>query len=349
MIKIGIFIGRFAPVHYGHLSIIQKAVLEVDKLILVLGSSNKPRSIRNIFSDSERKELIVESLKYFLSSDDFKKIRITFINDFTYNNKKWCAAVESSVFSAMYDNDWYPDGSEFYLVGHSKDASSYYLKMFPRYKSINYTNFEGLNSTEIREHILENRNLSHEFLRKYMPAQTAVKLIEISDNIRKNHSVVFDDYEMVKKYRKSWENSPYPPVFKTVDALVTCGDSVLLVQRGASPGKGQLALPGGFVNQYETCREAALRELIEETRIDIPQKTLSNLIKSQKEYDDPWRSTRGRTFTTCFWIDLVHDIKLPKVKGSDDAQKALWVPISQLKTQEMYEDHYDIISDMLGV
>lgn len=349
MKKVGIFIGRFAPIHYGHFSIIKESIKELDKLVLVLGSSNKPRSTRNIFSDSERKKLINVFLNEMLSVRELEKIKITFINDYTYNDKKWCAAVNSAVFSAMYDNDWYPDATDFYLVGHSKDASSYYLKMFPRFKSIGFPNHENLNSTDIRNHILDNKDVSHDFLRKFMPSQTAVELVKISEFLRKNNPEVFEDHDMIKKYKKAWENSPYPPVFKTVDALVTCGDSVLLVKRGASPGKGQLALPGGFVNQCETCREAALRELIEETKIDVPLKTLSNLIKSQKEYDDPWRSSRGRTFTTCFWIDLIHDTKLPKVKGSDDAQKAMWVPIAQLKTQEMYEDHYDIISDMLGV
>jgi hypothetical protein len=40
---------------------------------------------------------------------------------------------------------------------------------------------------------------------------------------------------------------------------------------------------------------------------------------------------------------------LPKVKGSDDAISAKWYPISSLTSENMFDDHYDIIFSMLGV
>lgn len=42
---------------------------------------------------------------------------------------------------------------------------------------------------------------------------------------------------------------------------------VLLVQRGQAPNKGGWTIPGGFVEQHETIREAAVREVAEETGI----------------------------------------------------------------------------------
>jgi bifunctional NMN adenylyltransferase/nudix hydrolase len=40
---------------------------------------------------------------------------------------------------------------------------------------------------------------------------------------------------------------------------------------------------------------------------------------------------------------------LPKIKGSDDAEKAMWLPMSKILSEEIYEDHFDIINDMLGI
>ena len=54
--------------------------------------------------------------------------------------------------------------------------------------------------------------------------------------------------ELVEEQAK-WATAPYPPVFVTVDAVVRIAQQVLLIRRGHSPGKGLLALPGGFIEQ----------------------------------------------------------------------------------------------------
>jgi ADP-ribose pyrophosphatase YjhB (NUDIX family) len=52
--------------------------------------------------------------------------------------------------------------------------------------------------------------------------------------------------------------------------LVPVGGGLLLVRRGIQPQRGELALPGGYVNLGETWEEAAVRELVEETGVRIP-------------------------------------------------------------------------------
>jgi bifunctional NMN adenylyltransferase/nudix hydrolase len=39
---------------------------------------------------------------------------------------------------------------------------------------------------------------------------------------------------------------------------------------------------------------------------------------------------------------------LPRVKGGDDAAKAQWVPIADIKSETCFEDHDEIIHNMLG-
>ncbi len=134
----------------------------------------------------------------------------------------------------------------------------------------------------------------------------------------------------------------------TVDALVVQKGHILLIERGDHPGKGLLALPGGFVDQEERLLDACLRELDEETQLNVPVSVLKGAIKQQRVFDDPHRSSRGRTITHAFYIVLPDEVELPTVCGSDDAKDAMWVPLAELDSSQLYEDHYFIIQAMLG-
>ena len=106
---------------------------------------------------------------------------------------------------------------------------------------------------------------------------------------------------------------------------------------------------GGYVNA-ETDRNvetAALRELREETMIKVPLPVLRGSIVRSKVFDAIDRSPRGRIITHAYHI-VLPDGELPRVKGSDDAEKARWVPIAEVKSEECFEDHYEIIQHFLG-
>jgi bifunctional NMN adenylyltransferase/nudix hydrolase len=156
------------------------------------------------------------------------------------------------------------------------------------------------------------------------------------------------EYKMVKKYKEAWKAAPFPPTFMTVDAIVVQSGHILLVKRGDMPGKGLWALPGGFLNQEETMLDGAIRELKEETKIKVPVPVLKGSIKESKTFDAPNRSSRGRTITQAFFIDLGVG-ELPKVKGADDAEKAFWVPFNQVKQEKMFEDHFHIIDNFINI
>ena len=130
----------------------------------------------------------------------------------------------------------------------------------------------------------------------------------------------------------------------TVDAIVIKSGHILVVSRKFNPGKGLLALPGGFINKNERLKDSVLRELKEETGIKINIPDLKKCIVDSEVFDEPLRSARGRTITHAFLFDLgVGD--LPKVNGDDDAEKAFWLPVSEFYTLEdkFFEDHYHII------
>ena len=124
---------------------------------------------------------------------------------------------------------------------------------------------------------------------------------------------------------------------------------ILLVKRRMAPGKGLWALPGGFLGANERLEDSMLRELEEETRIKVSKDLLRASIKGNHVFDHPARSTRGRTITHAYLI-VLNELKNPRVRGSDDAERAKWVPISEFygMSEEMFEDHYSIGSYMIN-
>ncbi len=161
-------------------------------------------------------------------------------------------------------------------------------------------------------------------------------------------SILIDENKFIQKHKeKRTRHDGYPVIDHTVDAVVVQSGHILLVKRKAQPGKGLLALPGGYIQEHEKLKDAMLRELREETCISIDDKILSRNIKSTKTFDDPNRSSRGRIITTAFLIELEGKKHLPIVKGADDAEAAFWVPLAELDPEKLFEDHFAVIMSMI--
>ncbi len=92
-----------------------------------------------------------------------------------------------------------------------------------------------------------------------------------------------------------------------------------------------------------------IKELREETKIKVADGVLRGSIKGDHWFEEVERSLRGRTITHAFFIELKPG-PLPKVRGADDADKAMWVPISTIRQMrdQMFEDHLDIIEHFIG-
>lgn len=337
-----VFIGRFQPFHKGHLSVIESALSQSEQLIILCGSAHQPRSVRNPWTVAERETMIRGAVPGISQ----QRIHIAPLMDIVYNDESWVKNVQATINGLVTAHHGVPHKEpKVGLIGHSKDRSSYYLNLFPQWRSVEVDNYQGISATPIREAIL-NQATDNEY-GQTLPLNVQTDIAAFCRT--EAYATIRDEHEFVHQYKKAWDATPYPPTFVTVDAVVVQSGHVLIVERKARPGKGLLALPGGFVNPNEKLVDACLRELREETRLKVPAPVLKGSIKGQEVFDDPYRSARGRTITHAFYIELEPNKELPKVKGGDDAKHAMWVPLAELDPTKMFEDHYFIIQEMTGM
>ena len=340
----GIVIGRFQPFHLAHQDLIRHAINLCEKVVVILGSARSASDVKNPFTPKMREEMI---------QDCFRGENLIFraVRDYPYNDHFWTTEIQNTVNQITEEDG--DDNAKIAIVGFFKDKSSYYLNMFPQWNFEEYfssdKDFLRIHASRIREYFFSGKDN----WQRDVPQEVAAYL----NNFKKTQTFEYlkKEFEYLEKYKADtrFTGVPFEPVFITTDAVVVQSGHVLVIRRGFQPGKGLLALPGGFLQPDLTLEENAVRELKDETQIKVPVPVLKGSVKSSKEFDHPTRSNRGRTVTFAYYFELDSKLKngLPKVKGGDDAKKAFWLPLSALgeKEDEFFEDHLHIIRYFLGL
>lgn len=338
----GVYIGRFQPLHVGHEHVIREALKQVDKLIVIVGSSFMARTPVNPFTFEERKAMIALSFGYEIQMG---RLIVLPLYDYEHDidwQKNLRKAVNDAILAEgnreVHNSNLHGlNDFKVALAGFGKDASSYYLKMFPEWGSIQLGTQHGtINASDIREEYF--RTLPH------------LPMWAVSDNVLiwlKNwvFSDAFRDLVAYKNQinidRSTFGTGP----FLAADSLILHRGKILLITRGKAVGRGTLAMPGGFVEPDETFLQAAIRETWEETGL-----TMNDLNYFRKKFiivDTPRRSLRGRIVSGAFRFDIPDDVEIPKVAGGDDAAHAGWYNFEELSTDRFYEDHHNVISNLL--
>lgn len=253
------------------------------------------------------------------------------IDDTLYNDHQWLKNVQSAVYHQAKHTDTIG------VIGHTKDDSSYYLSLFPNWIAVELPNFESLSATPLR-----TAYLKHGIIDEHMPKPCQKFLSSFMQT--DDYTRLQQEYRQIDAFKDSYKDTPYPPIFCTADALVVQAGHVLLIERGGEYGRKLWALPEGFLDKDETWLDGAIRELSEETHLTVKPCNL----KSQTIFDAPDRSPRGRIITCVFYFELTGD-KLPDVIAGDDASHAFWLPLYALDAKQMFEDHYSIITKILGL
>lgn len=330
-----VLIGRFQPFHSAHLEIIKRATALTDNLVIITGSAAQPRTYKNPFTSTERERMIKAA-----TGGLAMQIHVEENIDTMYNDQAWAVRVQGIV------SKYRILGTRTAIIGHKKDESSFYLDMFPQWEYVDVEEIEPLSAVNIRD-LYFKRDCNMKFIKAVVPETTFNYLVQFKET--EAYEQIIREREFLIENAKQYASLKYPPIFSTADAAVICSGHVLMIKRRAEPGRGLWALPGGYVNAStdKTVLDAAIRELREETGIKVPEPVLRGSIQDNRVFDAVDRSPRGRIITHCFKIELP-DGTLPKVKGSDDAEKARWVPIAEVRSDECFEDHYDMIMWAVG-
>ena len=119
----------------------------------------------------------------------------------------------------------------------------------------------------------------------------------------------------------------------TVDAIIPFEGKIVLIKRKNEPFKDRYALPGGIVEYGERVEEALVREVKEETGLDV------EIYRIVGVYSDPNRDPRGHFVSICF-------VAIPrggKLEASDDAKEVALFDLDEIP--ELAFDHNRMIDD----
>ena len=122
-----------------------------------------------------------------------------------------------------------------------------------------------------------------------------------------------------------------------VGAVILDGDRVLLVKRGHEPLKGAWSLPGGVVELGETLEAALVREVREETGLDIEVGPVVEVL------DRLHVGAGGRLEFHYVIIDYLCRARTTLLAHGSDADDVAWLQIASLEAQGVTAKAIEVI------
>lgn len=351
--NVGVIITRSQPITLGQINrLFIPALKENNAVVVILGSSDTARDDYDPFTAAEREEMILRALhevapEYHTTSIVFRPVR-----DYWYKKTRFLTAIQTAVSTGIneaFDGSVHSSECAINLYGVDReDKNSDYLNNFPTWNSkVQIHRVHNDDGFKILSRAYESSENWGSGLAS-STAQFISEWLETEDGQR-----ISAGNAHIKRYRQKYdpleEQAKHALQFMTVDNVVLHKGHILLVRRRSHPGKGLWALPGGFLEAYETTIDGAKRELREETRLRVKDEWQTGF----QHFDHPTRSRRGRTLTFAYkWeIPAWRDVpQLSPDKGFErEVTKVQWFPLAEVINEMshlLFEDHLDIIESL---
>jgi 8-oxo-dGTP diphosphatase len=130
----------------------------------------------------------------------------------------------------------------------------------------------------------------------------------------------------------------YPDVpLVGVGAIIIEHDRVVLLKRAQAPLRGEWSIPGGLLEVGETLREAALREVLEETGLTVEVGELLGV------FDRIIRDADERTLYHYVLIDFLCRRIAGEPQPACDAAEARWFSRGEIGELSLAEETAEVI------
>lgn len=169
MEKIGVFLSRMQPIHNAHLWMIENALRENDRVLVLIGSADKSGTVRNPFDIKLRKKLVEAAINEYFSEEDKKRIVLRGLVDWSteQNNddQEWGRLIYYNVVSIMNVKEF-----SYFCSEEPEKIEGWFEEKLRERINFRYfsrdNQFNGLSATRIREAILDDNS---EYIREYCP------------------------------------------------------------------------------------------------------------------------------------------------------------------------------------
>ena len=122
-----------------------------------------------------------------------------------------------------------------------------------------------------------------------------------------------------------------------VGALIFRDDCILLVERGREPLKGYWSLPGGALETGETLEEGVMREVREETGLEVQPLGVLEI------FERIMRDSQGAPEYHYVLIDYICRVTGGTLAAADDVSRVAWVPRRELPDYRITEGTLPVI------
>jgi 8-oxo-dGTP diphosphatase len=114
-----------------------------------------------------------------------------------------------------------------------------------------------------------------------------------------------------------------------IGAVIVHEGKIVLEKRGNEPSKGKWSIPGGLVELGESLEQAVIREVKEETCLDVENPCLIDVV------DNVDLDEKGKVKYHYVIIDYLVHVKNGTVQAASDAAELRWVPFDEVEKYDL--------------